>query len=253
MVLVFELCSNFIIVNNRKIYNWALIAFVMGLKDTLMGIILASGIVVGAGCANAKPWGKTSGYYDSRGMPTASLTGGATDLPLGTQTFGFIDVATDKKELDNVQDPYMEISLAKKVILEGFGEGVGKVFEKSVGPIVEYNRDFAQPRGITRLGLVFEPDVSQFADDTLVGINLYPVATEDAGSQIVLYGSKQFNKGNWYIEGFFDYNTTPKKVVSEVQLGKRIWGNLNAVVEARHNGFLDEQYGVGIGLEFLLK
>ena len=128
--------------NNRKIYKWALIAFVIGLKDTLMGIILASGIVVGAGCANAKPWGKTSGYYDSRGMPTASLTGGATDLPLGTQTFGFIDVATDKKELDNVQDPYMEISLAKKVILEGFGEGVGKVFEKSVGPIVEYNRDF---------------------------------------------------------------------------------------------------------------
>lgn len=208
-----------------------------------------------AACAQTKPWGRVGAYYDTRGMPTASITGGATDLPLGAQSFGFLDAKTDKKDLDSLQDPYMEINLARKATLPGLGEGIGKMFERSIGPIVEYNRDFSQKRGIVRAGLVFEPDVSQFSQDTLIGINVYPVASEDAGPQIVFYGNKGFNDYTWYVDGFLDYNFDSKKVVSEIQLGRKIWGDLYGIVEARHNGFFeqDDQWGVGVGLEFHLK
>ncbi len=225
----------------------------MGIGNTLARIAFIGSLLLGANCAQTKPWGKVAAYYDTRGMPTASVTGGAVELPLGSQAYGFMDIKTGREDLDNIQDPYMEISLAKKVSLDGFGEGIGKMFEKSIGPIVEYNRDFAEPKGVTRAGLVFEPDVSQFTKDALVGINFYPIATADAGPQVVFYGTKTFGDGNWYVEGFFDYNFTHSRVVSEIQAGKRIWGNLNAVVEGRHNGFLEDEWGVGFGLEFLLK
>ncbi len=220
---------------------------------TIRNLALIGSIIFGTSCANVKPWGRVSAYYDTRGMPTASLTGGALDLPLGAQSFGFMDIKTEKNHPDNLQNPYMEINLARKVSLGNLGNRIGKMFERSIGPIIEYNRDFNLPKGITRAGLVFEPDISQFANDTLVGINLYPIATENAGPQVVFYGTKGFNDRSWYVDGFFDYNFDPKKVVCEIQVGKRIYGDLNAIVEGRHNGFFEEQWGIGIGLEFVLK
>lgn len=183
-------------------------------------------------------WGKFAGYYDSRKKPTATFTGGAYGLPLGSELFGFVEMETEKS---NLEKPYTELSLSKK---SGIGLGVA----------VEYNRDFSPlPNGIilsgvTRLGVVYERKNKK---NELIGCKFYPAATQNNGMQAVFYGNKRFNKGDVVIDWFFDYNFKPREIVTELQVGKRLQEGLYWVVEGRYNGFKEsDSAGVGLGLEW---
>ncbi|MEK6825468.1 MAG: hypothetical protein AABY00_01645, partial [Nanoarchaeota archaeon] len=177
---------------------------------------------------------RVNAYFDSRGMPTTSLTLSASKLPLKTDFFGFIDAYGGEKA-KGLESVYGEFKLSRKV----FGD---------IGVAVEHNQDFLKPFGVTRLGLSYEPRIVK---DGFVGMTLYPFATEHDGAQVVLYGRKNFREGKYYVEGFFDYNFKPGTIVSELQLGRRLYKKLYGVVEVRHNGFMGKRArGVGLGLEW---
>ena len=178
-------------------------------------------------------------YYDTRGKPTATVTASAKDLPLGMKFFSFADIETAKGDLDNLRNPYMEARLARREDITG------------LGPAIEYNHDFNFPKGTTRLGLIYEPDLSGITTDFFLGTKFFPVSTNNRGMQLGLYGRKGFNEGDIYLEGFFDYNFEPNRIVSELQIGKRIFGELYFVVEGRYSGFLEGDIGLGIGLEYV--
>lgn len=209
------------------------------IKNFVIGAELAA---ILTGCAtthtNPKPFGKIAGYYDTRGKQTATLTIGASDLPLDTKFFSFMDVATEKDSLDNLTPPYGEFRLSKK-------SDIG------LGAAVEYNRDFSKSNGITRLGLVYEPNIKDVLENTFLGLKFYPASTDDHGTQLGLYGNTSFRDGDITLDGYLDYNFTPKKIVIDLQFGKRIKGNLYGVLEARYNGFMEkDSFGLGIGLEW---
>lgn len=202
------------------------------LRKILTGALIAGSLL--ARDADAGSWAKVSSYHDSRDYSTITLTGGASDLPFGTGMFGFIESNAEKTNRDNLREPYGEVSLSKKS-------------KNDLGVIVEYNRNFEFDHGVTRLGLLYEPDLPFF-----LGAKFHPLSTRNNGVQIVVYGNKRFNDGNEYVEGFVDYNFKPEIFVGEVQVGKRINGKLFGVVEGRHNGFREDKYGVGLGLEWKL-
>ena len=200
------------------------------LKKVTLGLLLA-GTVTGR---SADFFPRVGAYYDSRGMSTASFTVSASKLPLKSDFFGFVDVYGKKNSLEGADSVYGEFKLSRKVVGD-------------FGVAVEQNQDFLKLFGVTRLGLLYEPQ--KVVNNGFVGVTVYPWATHHDGAQVVVYGRKNFREGDWYVEGFFDYNFKPEKVVSEVQVGRRLHKNLYAVIEARHNGFMGKNaWGVGLGL-----
>ncbi len=209
------------------------------IKTLALGTVLAAPIVSTAH-AEPQPFGKVAGYYDTREKPTATLTLGVSDLPLGTKFFSFLDFAAEKDNPDNLTAPYGEFRLSKKA---DFGLGVAG----------EYNRDFSQEQGTTRAGFIVEPKLRNFFPNTHVGLKFYPASTHDHGMQLGINGNASFFDGDLTLDGFFDYNFKPGKSVTDLQLGYRLVDNLYGVVEARYNGFLPERnIGTGIGLEWKL-
>jgi len=201
------------------------------IKKAALMVLLAGS--VGDNAADFSP--RFSTYYDSRGMPTASLTLSASKLPLKTDFFGFVDMYGKKNSLDGADSMYGEFKLSRRVL-------------GNIGVAVEQNQDFLRPFGVTRLGLSYEPPMVK---DGFVGLTLYSFATQRDGAQLVVYGRKNFRKGDYYVEGFFDYNFKPGNVVSEIQVGKRLHKKLYGVIEGRHNGFMgDRAWGVGLGIEW---
>src|SRR3989338_4681344 len=179
-------------------------------KNTLLAVLI-SAVVLGSGrskAADIHP--RLSGYYDSRGMPTTSLTLSASKLPLQTDFFGFVDIAGKCDTLERADSVYGEFKLSRKVLGD-------------IGFAVEHNQDFLKPFGVTRLGLSYEPSMVK---DGFVGLTFYPWATQRDGAQVVLYGRKNFRKGDIYVEGFMDYNFKLRTFVSELQFGKRIYKGL---------------------------
>ncbi|MBS3151694.1 hypothetical protein J4443_04915 [Candidatus Woesearchaeota archaeon] len=202
------------------------------IRKILTGVLIASALL--SRDVNAGGWAKVTTQHDSRDFSTVTLTGGASSLPFGASTFGFIESETEKRDRGNLKQPYGEINLSKKG-------------EKGLGIIAEYNRNFALENGVTRFGMVLEPRLPFF-----FGAKFYPLATANSGIQLGVYGNKRFTEGNEYIEGFVDYNFKLGKFVGEVQLGKRIKGNLFGVIEGRYNGFRSNKNGIGAGLEWKL-
>ena len=85
-----------------------------------------------------------------------------------------------------------------------------------------------------------------------MGLKFYPASTGH-GMQAGLYGNAVFRNGDITVDGFMDYNFEPRKVVADLQIGKRIDDDLYAVIEGRYNGFMPkDNFGVGIGLEWKL-
>ncbi len=209
------------------------------IKTLALGTVLAASIVSNAHAEEPKPFGKVAGYYDTRGKPTATLTLGASDLPLETKFFSFMDFATEKDNLDNLTAPYGEFRLSKKA---DFGLGIA----------AEYNRDFSQDEGTTRAGFIFEPNLKKLLPNTFLGMKFYPASTYDHGMQLGVSGNAHFFDGDLTLDGFLDYNFKPGAVVTDLQVGYRLKDNLYAVIEGRYNGFLpkDQQLGVGLGLEW---
>ncbi|MBI2564385.1 hypothetical protein HYV79_00140 [Candidatus Woesearchaeota archaeon] len=209
----------------------------MNLKQKIQNILLATTLTF-TGCAETKPFGKVASYYDTKGQPTATIAGGATDLPLGTKLFGFADVETEKENPDNLQNPYIELQLSKKA-------------SNGLGIATEYNRNFSLEKGITRAGFVYEPNLAEILKNTRIGLKFYPTATDNHGMQAGFYGSKSFNKGDITLDTFLDYNIDAKRIVSDLQVGKKLGENFYFVLEGRHNGFKKkDKEGLGIGFEW---
>lgn len=206
------------------------------IKNSILGLIAGALL---SGCAASKPFVSVAAYQDTRGMPTATIEAKASNLPFDTSLYSFMDIETEK-ENDKLKRPYGEIRLSKKA-------------ENELGIAVEYNRDFVLPKGITRLGAVYEPNLGKISKNLFLGVKYFPASTDNHGSQLGLYGKKIFNKGDFYIGGYWDYNFKPDKVVTDIQFGKRIKDNLYFVVEGRYNGFKKEKEGIGIGLEWKFK
>lgn len=209
------------------------------IKRLALGTMLVASIAGNAYAEEPKPFGKAAGYYDTRGKPTATLTLGASDLPLGTKFFSFMDFAAEKDNPDNLTAPYGEFRLSKKA---DFGLGVAG----------EYNRDFSKEDGTTRAGFVFEPNLRKLLPNTHFGMKFYPASTHDHGMQLGISGNASLLGGDLTLDGFLDYNFKPGEAVTDLQLGYRITGGLYGVVEGRYNGFLprEQQLGVGLGLEW---
>jgi len=209
------------------------------IKTLALGTVFAAFMAGNAHAKEPKPSGKVAGYYDTRGKPTATLTLGASDLPLGTKFFSFMDFATEKDNLDHLTTPYGEFRLLKKA---DFGLGV----------VAEYNRDFSQDEGTTRAGFVFEPNLKQLLPNAFLGLKFYPASTHDHGIQLGVSGNVNFLDGDLTLDSFLDYNFKPGKVVTDLQIGYRLKDNLYAVIEGRYNGFLpkDQQLSAGPGLEW---
>ncbi len=203
------------------------------LARILLATILAAATTLG----QPKPFGKIAAYYDTRGNPTGTLTFGASGLPLGTKFFSFMDLTTEKGNPDTLAPPYAEYRLSKRS-------------KNGLGVAIEYNRDFSQPKGITRAGLSYEPG-QDLIGNAFLGIKFYPVATGNHGMQLGIYGNKNLRRGDLTLDGYLDYNFSPKKIVTDLQVGKRIKGGVYGVIEARYNGFLPKNsFGIGIGLEW---
>ena len=217
------------------------------IKNKLRRIIIASMI----GLASIIPfkqvqakvggYGKFAGYYDNRDKPTATFTCGAYGLPLGSEFFGFVEMETEKDNLDNLKRPYTEACLSRKA-KNGFGIAV------------EHDKDFVPlPSGITLPGVTRLGGMYEFKNKSneLFGCKFYPAATQNNGMQVVLYGNKKFNKEDIVVDGFLDYNFKPGKIVTELQVGKRVKDTLYGVVEGRYSGFkAKEKTGVAAGLEW---
>jgi len=203
-------------------------------KKAIIGAALATALTGNA----ADNWGKASLYYDTLGFPTATLTGGASKLPLGMDFFGFVDFDANEK-MNDLQAVYGEFKLSRNVF-------------KNISLAVEQNQDFLQlDKGITRAGLMYNIPLDRVCKDSFLSATYYPFATESDGAQMVIAGRKEFKKGDMYIEGFLDYNFKPGIAFSQVQVGKRIHKNLYGVLEGRFNGFrLGNEFSAGIGLEY---
>ncbi len=177
--------------------------------------------------------GRIAVYSDTRGFPQSNITlEGVSKNTFGSgiKGFGFID----KFNEGNI---YSEARLSREIA-------------KGIGPTIEYNGNLDN-QNILRAGFVFEPGFGKIIPNTNLGVKWFPVSTKNKGSQIAIYGGRKIFK-NTPMGGFFDYNFKSKKVVSEIQLSQSLTNHLNAVVEARYNGFLPEKdkFGVGIGLEY---
>ncbi len=202
------------------------------IKSVVASGVLATTIAIG-GCAETRPFGNLRAYHDARWNSDATLIAGASNLPLGAKLFTTTDVKMDG---DSIGDPYNETRLSKRGSY-GFGAAI------------EYNRDFGKPKGATRLGAIYEPDLSKILDNTKIGLKFFPVSTQNKGIQLGLYGIKEF--GDNRIDGFLDYNFDPKKIVTEIQYGRKISENLYGIVEGRYNGLAKtDRSGIGIGLQW---
>ena len=202
------------------------------------GILSLAAAILVTGCANTKNFMSVEGYRDTRGMNVGTISGSA-NLPLKTNTFAFIEYETEQGT-DNIKRPYGEIMLSKKA-------------KNGLGVAVEYDRNFALPKGTTRTGFVFEPSFLRKLDKNLfLGVKYFPSSTDNQGEQLGIYGKKTFSNGDFYVGGYFDYDFKSDAIVTDLQFGKRIKENLHLIVKGRLNEFRakGDQKGIGVGLEW---
>lgn len=200
-----------------------------------LSALLSAVLITGSASVSAQPSAVVAGYYDTRGIPTATITVTESEFPLGLRWYSFMDIATEQNNLDNVAPPYVEARLSRK---SAFGAGVAG----------EYNRNFAQPEGTLRLGFIYEPDLSKVVDDLFLGIKAFPASSNNHGMQAALYGKKCFSDVGICVGGFFDYNAQPRIIVTEVQVEKSITRDFALVLEGRYNGFMGQHIAVALGL-----
>ncbi|MFA4820073.1 MAG: hypothetical protein WC613_03905 [Candidatus Aenigmatarchaeota archaeon] len=197
------------------------------IRELIAGLALAGCV----GCAASNKMLKSSGYYDTRGRVDGTVTA-AGELPSDARYYGFLDYGTSGMDSD---------------INKAYGQfKVFKTASNGLGVSTEYNRDFFAPADTIRVGPMYK-----FAKggDSLTA-RFYPLATNNAGSQLALSGVKKF--GDNYVEGFFNYNFKPNNIVTEIQYRRRLVGDLFGVAEFRHNGYKNSN-GTGLGLEWKIK
>ncbi len=208
-----------------------------------------------SGCAAPKASGKLAAYYDTRGMPTATITANASGLPVDARFFGFLDVEGDDGSGKGGGDE--NAGLAK-----AYGEfRISRNVAYGIGPAIEHDREFLKQEGVTRPGILCEPPLTGMVESAFFGIKFYPASFPDHGARIGIYGGKQWNRGDITLDFWADYNfewgaterggtITDGTFLSDVQLGKRLFDSVYFVVEGRYNGFNDEEpFSAGIGLE----
>jgi hypothetical protein len=208
------------------------------MKKALTSLLVAGSLLNQAQSAEIS--GTAAGYYDTRGFPTTTVKVFGSDLPGKTDFFGFVDSFGSKEKPWGIGS-YGEFKLSKKLW-------------QGIGPAIEYNRDFSAPTGVTRAGLVLEPDLH--IKKGFVGVTFYPVSTYKDGMQLVLYGKKEFKDGRYYVDGFLDLNLKPQGAIplGKIEVGMRLGDKKSqwyGVAEGRHDGFSkgSQQWGVGLGVK----
>ncbi len=180
-------------------------------------------------CANGRSTLKLDTYYETREKAGATLIGRTSDLPLELKLFGFTTVGAKSER-------YLELQLSRGLV-------------NGIGVITEFSENFASSSSTNRLGLVYEPPLPSAFQGDAFNLKYQPLSTNSRGQQFSFAGRKNFNPKT-YLEGYFDYNSKPDKIVSELQFGRNLTGNLFGVIEYRHNGFRTDPRGVSIGLEW---
>ena len=71
------------------------------IRKILTGVLIASALL--SRDVNAGGWAKVTTQHDSRDFSTVTLTGGASSLPFGASTFGFIESETEKRDRGLIQ------------------------------------------------------------------------------------------------------------------------------------------------------
>ncbi len=189
-------------------------------------------------------------YADSREMGNVTVTASSQKINGSEIDFwGFIDIFSEYhssvEERVKLQDAYSEMRLTKET-KKGSGIRAG----------IEYNgnlKDFH----IWRPGVFWQPGFGELISGVNLNINAFPnVITRKGkpqpGPKITLYGGGQVNRKT-SLGGFFNYNPDSGEVVSEIQLNRGIAKNIDAVVEARYNGFRKgDKAGVAFGVEYKL-
>jgi hypothetical protein len=204
------------------------------MTNKLIQITLLAILTALAGCSTPKVSGRLATYYDTRGMPTATLTVGARSLPADTNFFGFVDVDGDERA--NISKTYGEFMLSKKA-------------DNGIGAAIEHNYDFLKQEGVTRPGIIYEPPLTGI-DNTFVGVKFFPDSFPDQGMQVGVYGSKEWNDGDITLNFWGDYNFTSGTSIGDIQVGKRLVKSVYLVIEGRYSGFNHEEpFSLGIGLE----
>ena len=113
------------------------------MTNKFLTALLAIAAALG-GCTAPKASGKLAAYYDTRGMPTATITANASGLPAGMRFFGFLDVDGDDGSGKGGSDD--DAGLAK-----AYGEfRLSRNIAYSIGPAVEHDREFLKREGVTR-------------------------------------------------------------------------------------------------------
>lgn len=189
--------------------------------------------LVGAGCRTTSTL-RLQGYYDTRELATGTLTGTVIQPRLGTRLFGFQDYGPGPSG-----GRYLEMVLSQPLY-------------HGLGLLTEYNREFRNPRGTNRFGVMYQPKLSgPFRRDRLQ-LKMTPFSTHDVGSQWGFSGMKNLWR-NGLMEGYFEYNPKSDRVVTEWQYVHRIRKPFALLAEFRHNGMKRRSNGVGLGVEWTIK
>jgi hypothetical protein len=200
-------------------------------KERLFGIVVGILGLTVAGCASIDPTFKASGYYDTRELPTATVTVTNVDAKHRNRIFAYADLETESKF-----PKYTEATFTQQ-IAAGFGG------------IVEYNRNFNAPSGLHRFGVTYQPQLRGRFKAHRIVFKWTPFSTHDHGHQLSVTGAMPFGS-DIVVDGYFDYNPNDDYVATDWQIGRRIKGDVYAVAEYRHNGTRRDATGVGIGVEW---
>ncbi len=199
-------------------------------------LVLVCAVVVLGGCSvKAKTALKGSGYWDTRGLATSTVTGSVIDTKSGSKLFAFSNLENHA----TVVPKYIEAQLS------------GPTWNR-LAAVVEYNGNYHVLAATHRAGVTYQLPMPAGMTRDRIGLKFEPLADHNRGGQASLSGSILFGT-KAYVEGFLDYDLKPHRVNTEWQLGQQLSGPLYAVVEYRFMRGVKQPTGLGIGFEWKVR
>lgn len=237
------------------------------LKAVILGVIFATTVQASPNEESTPPPKRTgfidlNGYYDSRGA-TGLTINVLANLPASIQYFSLTNVsnATNAMSLKDLDSFYSEQNLrwapfeALPVALTG--QLVIRSGEQNDMFRIGVRWNLSQTSVFSSLGLNYSV--------TFHGHQFDFIKEKGWRGQLEhAYRLKPFTGhfgSRFYLAGFVDHSlwlkgpagTNANQVVTEHQLGGRLFDGLHAVVELRYNQYLaDKQLGVGFGFQYFM-
>ncbi|MBT5240565.1 MAG: hypothetical protein HOI20_09270 [Gemmatimonadetes bacterium] len=193
-------------------------------------------------------------YFDLRDFNTLNVLTSKKNLPGGLNIWGFTDFHGNHAAADQRFDLtryFMEYRLRKPLDPQWMG-GL-----KGLGVELEYNDGSGTGKNLLRLGLTYMHNIPVSAKGkSWLQWRVLPYETDESGQQLSLIHKLSLAE-RLSLVGFTDFHlnkTGPNRWVTESQLSYTINQTINAVFEARYNGFEDanptiDGFGLALGLE----